>query len=111
MEAPPSAWRQLSRSNGSKVALRCPSSKLPPSEAMITRPVPLSRWRGLADGRQVPYGVAWVRVRIDGRTQPTIAIFGDAGSEPLLGGVTLEEFGLAADPVTRRLIPVPGLLK
>lgn len=32
-------------------------------------------------------------------------------SEPLLGVVILEEFGLAADPVNRRLIPVPGLLK
>ncbi|MGH7406808.1 MAG: hypothetical protein ACREKF_02210, partial [Candidatus Methylomirabilales bacterium] len=25
----------------------------------------------LADGRQVSYGIAWIRVRIDGRTQPT----------------------------------------
>ena len=65
----------------------------------------------LADGRQVAYSIAWVRVRIDGRTQPTIAIFGNPGSEPLLGVFTLEGFGLAADPVNRRLIPVPGLLK
>lgn len=65
----------------------------------------------LADGRQVSYGIAWIRVRIDGRTQPTIAVFGDPGSEPLLGVFTLEGFGLAADPVNRRLIPVPGLLK
>ncbi|MBI2466506.1 MAG: retroviral-like aspartic protease family protein [Candidatus Rokubacteria bacterium] len=65
----------------------------------------------LADGRQVTYGIAWVRVRIDGRRQPTIAVFGDPGSEPLLGVVTLEEFGLAADPVNRRLVPVPALLK
>jgi hypothetical protein len=33
------------------------------------------------------------------------------GSEPLHGVFTLEGFGLAADPVNRRLIPVPGLLK
>ena len=65
----------------------------------------------LADGRQVSYGIAWVRVRIDGRTQPTIAVFGDPGCEPLLGVVTLEEFRLGVDPVTQRLIPVPGLLK
>ncbi len=65
----------------------------------------------LADGRQVSYGIAWVHVRIDGHTQPTIVLFGDAGSEPLLGVFTLEGFGLAADPVNRRLIPVPGLLK
>lgn len=65
----------------------------------------------LADGRQVMYGIAWVRVRIDGRSQPTIAVFGDPGSEPLLGVFTLEGFGLAADPVDRRLVPVPALLK
>ncbi len=65
----------------------------------------------LADGRQVAYAIAWIRVRIDGRTQPTIAVFGDPGSEPLLGVFTLEGFGLAADPVNRRLMPVPGLLK
>ncbi len=65
----------------------------------------------LADGRQVSYKIAWIRVRIDGRTQPTIAVFGDPGSEPLLGVFTLEGFGLAADPVNRRLLPVPALLK
>jgi len=65
----------------------------------------------LADGRQTTYPTAWVQVRIDGRTQPTIVVFGDPGTEPLLGVVTLEEFGLAADPVNRRLVPVPALLK
>ena len=52
-----------------------------------------------------------IRIQIDGRTQPTIAVFGHPGSEPLLGVFTLEGFGLAADPVNRRLVPVPGLLK
>lgn len=65
----------------------------------------------LADGRQVSYGVAWIRVRITGRTQPTITGCGEPGSEPLLGVVTLEEFGLAADPVNRPPVPVPGRLK
>jgi len=65
----------------------------------------------LADGREVSYGIAWIRIRIAGRTQPTIAVFGHPGSEPLLGVFTLEGFGLAADLVNRRLVPVPGLLK
>ena len=46
-----------------------------------------------------------------GRVQPTIVVFGEPGSEPILGVVTLEEFLLAADPVHRRLISVPGRLK
>jgi clan AA aspartic protease len=65
----------------------------------------------LADGRQATYGIAWVQIRIDGRTHPTIAVFGEPASEPLLGVFTLEGFGLAADPVNRRLVPVPALLK
>jgi aspartyl protease family protein len=65
----------------------------------------------LADGREVHYDVAAVRVRLQGRTRHTLAVFGDEGSEPLLGAYTLEGFGLAADPVNRRLVPVPGLLK
>ena len=65
----------------------------------------------LADGRQMMYGVAWIRIRLNGRSQPTIAVFGNPGSEPLLGVFTLEGFRLAADPVNRCLMPVPGLLK
>src|SRR6266571_1392789 len=65
----------------------------------------------VADGRAVRYPIAWVRVRLDERTQPTLVVCGDSGTEPLLGAFTLEGFGLGVDPVNRRLIPVPGLLK
>jgi clan AA aspartic protease len=41
---------------------------------------------------------------------PTYVCFGDEGSEPLLGAVTLEGFGLAIDPVNQILIPVPQLM-
>src|SRR5881628_4207238 len=65
----------------------------------------------LADGREVRYPMAWIRIRLGERVQPTIAVFGEPRSEPILGVVTLEEFRLAADPVNRRLISVPGRLK
>jgi clan AA aspartic protease len=65
----------------------------------------------LADGREVTYPIGSVRLRFAGRTRSTVTVFGVPDSEPLLGVVTLEELGLAADPVNRRLIPVPGLLK
>jgi len=72
---------------------------------------PLERWPfRLADGRQVEYEVGQTQVRIDGRSRFTIVVFGEEGVEPLLGAVTLEELGLAVDPVARQLIPVPGLL-
>jgi clan AA aspartic protease len=65
----------------------------------------------LTDGRQVTYGIAWATVRLDGIAQPTLVVFGEDGTEPLLGIVTLEEFGLGIDVVNGRLIPTPGLLK
>ena len=65
----------------------------------------------LADGREVRYPVAWIKIGLVGRVQPTIVVFGEPRSEPILGVVTLEEFLLAADPVRRQLLSVPGLLK
>ena len=65
----------------------------------------------LADGREVRYPMGWMQIKIGGRAQPTIVVFGEPGSEPILGVVSLEEFRLAADPVNRRLISVPGRLK
>jgi len=65
----------------------------------------------LADGREVHYPVGWISIGMRDRVQPTIVVFGEPGSEPILGVVTLEEFRLAADPVNRRLISVPGRLK
>jgi len=65
----------------------------------------------LADGREITYPVASIRVRMDHRSRPTLAVFGEPGTEALLGAFTLEGFGLAADPVNHRLLRVPGLLK
>jgi clan AA aspartic protease len=64
----------------------------------------------LADGSEVRYPVAWLLIRLNQRVQPSIVVFGESGSEPILGVVTLEEFRLAVDPVNRRLMAVPGRL-
>jgi predicted aspartyl protease len=62
----------------------------------------------LATGETVVRDIGRTWVRIDGRMEMTIVVFGDDGAPPLLGAVTLEEFGLGVDPVG--LVPVPGLL-
>jgi clan AA aspartic protease len=64
----------------------------------------------LADGRRIERDMAETRVRLNGQERTTLVVFGDEGTQPLLGAYTLEGFGLAPDPVGRRLIPVPGLL-
>lgn len=62
----------------------------------------------MADGRVIERETGPVLITVDGETVPTLCIFGDANSTPLLGAVTLEECGLAPDPVAQRLIPVVG---
>ena len=64
----------------------------------------------IADGSRVEREVGWLLVRIGGEESPTVVVFGDEDAEPLLGAVTLEEFGLGVDPVGRRLVPVVGYL-
>ena len=61
-----------------------------------------------ADGRRLERELAETKVRLDGQERTTLVVFGDEGSVSLLGAYTLEGFGLAADPVGKRLIPVPG---
>ena len=72
---------------------------------------PLEKRRfSLADGHIVEYDVGVVSLRLDGRVIPILCVFGDEGSEPLLGAVALETFLLAPDPVNQTLIPVTGRL-
>lgn len=61
----------------------------------------------LADGRRVRRDLAIVTVRLDGRIRPSVCVVGEEGTEALLGAVTLESFGLTADPVNRRLVSAP----
>jgi clan AA aspartic protease len=65
----------------------------------------------MADQRVVEFDVGEVRLRLDGREQTVLAVFGPEDATPLLGATTLELFGLGVDPVGQRLVPVPGLLK
>ena len=65
----------------------------------------------LADEREVEYEVGEARIRLDGRERTALVVFGLEGAKALLGATTLELFNMAVDPVRRRLIPVPGLLK
>lgn len=65
----------------------------------------------LADERVVEYNVGEVRLRLEGSELTVLVVFAPVGTGPLLGATALEVFGLAADPVNQRLLPVPALLK
>jgi clan AA aspartic protease len=85
-----------------------------------TLPAPLLRRLGikahtrdvftLADGRRIEHDIGRGWIRVSGRSEITLLVFGEALAEPLLGAYALEGLRLAPDPVGRRLVPVPGLL-
>ncbi|MBI3634917.1 MAG: aspartyl protease family protein [Candidatus Rokubacteria bacterium] len=64
----------------------------------------------LADGRRVERDIGRTWIRVGNDAEMTLVVFADAGAPALLGAYALEGLRLAADPVGRRLVPVPGLL-
>jgi len=71
---------------------------------------PRERTVMLGSGERVRYGVGQVAIALDGEEWPTLFLAGPRGCPALLGAMTLEGFGLAPDPVNKRLVPVTGLL-
>lgn len=67
---------------------------------------PTERRRVLTiEGRTTERGAAEILITLEGRTLHTLCLFGDPGDLDVLGAYTLEGFGLAVDPIQRRLIP------
>jgi len=64
----------------------------------------------LADGRRIERDLAETRIRLRGQIRTRIVVFGDEGSQVLMGADTLQGFSLAPDPVNHRLMPIPGVL-
>ena len=63
-----------------------------------------------ADGRQAHLNISDTRVRVQGAEITTSILFGEEGSAPLLGAMTLEGLLLGVDPFNRRLVPISGKL-
>ena len=73
--------------------------------------VPHARaWFRLADGHHAQREIGHARIKIGGNSTITIVVFADAESPALLGAYALEGLLVAADPVGRRLVSVPGLM-
>lgn len=58
----------------------------------------------MADGRSVEYDIGEAQASINGRSIPTLAVFGEDDARALLGAYTLEGLRLAVDPTHRRLV-------
>jgi predicted aspartyl protease len=67
---------------------------------------PTERRRVLSiEGKAVERPAAEILITLEGRTLHTVCLFGEGGDIEVLGAYTLEGFGLAVDPVQRRLVP------
>ncbi len=63
----------------------------------------------LADGSRIELDVGDALIQIDGRVRGSPIVFSEEGTNPILGAVTLEIFGLGVDPIGQRLVPVDAL--
>ena len=63
----------------------------------------------MANGKRELRDAAEAVVRLDGRIRHTVCVFGEADDLVLLGAYALEGFGLAADPLNKRLVPMPTI--
>ena len=86
-----------------------------PDSSYTSMPSPLLEMLGIdpewtdkleeADGRQVEYPVAEIKIRLNDRERTTICVFGPADSQPVLGKYTLDGLGLAVGETNIRLVP------
>ncbi len=60
----------------------------------------------LADGTKIQRRASECKIRLNGKERHTPVILGEAGDEPLLGVITLENLGLVLDPFKRELRPM-----
>src|SRR5437870_3934562 len=67
---------------------------------------PEQRTVEFANGRRDVWPLGEVRIRLADSERTTVFLAGPAGGRPLLGAVTLEEFGVAVDPNHQRLVPI-----
>ncbi|MCI0332102.1 MAG: aspartyl protease family protein [Planctomycetes bacterium] len=57
----------------------------------------------LADGTKIERQASECKIRLNGKERHTPVILGQAGDEPLLGVITLENLGFVLDPFKRTL--------
>ena len=74
-------------------------------------PIKENRPFEMADNRIVEYPTGYATIRLNGREVIALVVFAPERSSPLVGATTLELAGFAVDPIHRRLVPVPALLK
>ena len=63
----------------------------------------------LADGREIKMDITTADVEFMGEIVGGTIIFGEAGTEPILGVTALESVGIEVDPLNQRLERLPAV--
>ena len=63
----------------------------------------------IGSGLSVEFDLGRTWIRLDGKAEVVLVLFGDEGLGSVLGAHSLEAFSLGVDPIAKRLIPVEGL--
>jgi clan AA aspartic protease len=77
--------------------------------AQMALGTPYERTVEFANGQRDVWRMGEVRIKLGNEERTTVFLAGPPGCRPLLGAVTLEEFGVAVDPIHQRLVPIPSL--
>jgi clan AA aspartic protease len=67
---------------------------------------PEQRTVEFANGQRDVWPLGEVRIRLGDAERTTVFFAGPPGCRPLIGAVTLEEFGVAVGPNHQRLVPI-----
>ena len=59
----------------------------------------------MADGSLIDMSIGLALLTLDGRSRTVHVAFGSDDEIALIGAMTLERFGVAADPLNKRLVP------
>ena len=65
----------------------------------------------LADNRVVEYATGYARIRYGGDESVVQVVFGPEEIGSCIGATTLENLGLAVDPIGQKLVQVEGLMR
>ena len=85
-------------------------SAFPSSQLLRLGVTPHDRRRlKIGSGQRIDFDLGRTWIRLDGKLELVLVLFGDEELGPVLGAHSLEAFSLGVDPVGRRLIPVEGM--
>ncbi len=65
----------------------------------------------LADGKEVKFDIAVARIEFMGEIIGSTIVFGEPGTDPLLGAIDMQDAGVVVDPRKETLQKMPSMIR